>query len=191
MANQALNTSKQQRTEHRSQNSAPETPGRSKRLEDIERGLQERHPNQPPSQSSNGSPTSGIQRSLAPRPPVPSLQTRSPSVDWEEELPPTTPTHPRYSFLGLYSPSAASPATPQKRRRQLEPDDSENSILLTPPDTIHRPGPAASTSISQRPHPITPTKNKGKGRAFDSVSSHTSQNEVGALSSEPSSGNSV
>lgn len=180
-ANQPSNTSQQQRTEHRSQNSVPETPGRSKRLEDIERGLQERSTNQSSSgalgssQSSNESPTSSIQRSLAHQPPVPSLQTRTPSVEWEE-LPPTTPTNPPYSFLGLYSSSVASPVTPQERRRQLEPDEPENSILLTPPDTIHRPGPAASTSIGEIPHPITPTKNKGKERAFDSVSSQNEEN---------------
>ncbi|KAL4074243.1 hypothetical protein J3A83DRAFT_4234637 [Scleroderma citrinum] len=142
-----------------------ESPTRSKRLEDIQRGLQERHASQSSSETAVQSPGS-------------SPHAPTGSIDWEQEPPSATPTHRPYSFLGLYSPSVgspvedgASPVTPQKRRRHLDDDDDddedEHSILLTPPETVHRPG-VASTSFSGRPDPVTPTRNKGKERAFDS-----------------------
>lgn len=173
----------QHSTELSSQTSVPETPGRSKRLEDIERGLQDRQTQSPngTSQSPYESPTLGMRRSLTLQSPLPSSQTSTYSADVEEGLSPVNPPNQPYSFLGLYNSPVGSPVTPQKRRRQLDDDEHENySVLLTPPETIHRLGAAAGTnvSLSQRPDPVTPTKNKGKARAFESVAIRAPLNEV-------------
>ncbi|KAI6045971.1 hypothetical protein EDC04DRAFT_1857678 [Pisolithus marmoratus] len=147
----------------------PQSP-KSRRLREIEKGLQERHENrvdttdhsiyEPPTVGEESPVLQG--RSLL-------LTGSSPSVIQERELPPSPPKHmPRRSFLGLDSPVMAPaevatvPASPPSQNR---PSDVRNSMLLTPPKTVHRP--AVGSIFVDVGELVSPTANKGKGRAVD------------------------
>ncbi|KAF8839489.1 hypothetical protein BDN67DRAFT_757938 [Paxillus ammoniavirescens] len=108
----------------------------------------------------------------------------STDIDWDKELPPATPTHARYSFLGLplsrdSTTPAIEPATPKNRSSSPLLDfngnvnvDSErpNSLLPTPPQTTQRrTGPMLTypgeSNSNIRADPRTSTRRKGKERA--------------------------
>ncbi|KAI6121408.1 hypothetical protein F5141DRAFT_1089955 [Pisolithus sp. B1] len=137
----------------------------SKRLRDIEKGLQERHENRivTADHSSTAGEELPVQQALPP-----SLTSgSSSSTNQERELPPSPPKQvPRRSFLGLDSP-VMTPAE--------VPGSLGSSMLLTPPKTVHR-----STSgfvFVDVGEPISPTANKGKGRAVDDSIGGSTENE--------------
>ncbi|KAI6169482.1 hypothetical protein EDD17DRAFT_12658 [Pisolithus thermaeus] len=154
----------------------PQSP-MSKRLRDIEKGLQERHENRivTADHSSTAGEELPVQQALPP-----SLTSgSSSSTNQERELPPSPPKQvPRRSFLGLDSPvmtPAEVPAVPDSPPSQNRSSGLGSSMLLTPPKTVHR-----STSgfvFVDVGEPISPTANKGKGRAVDDSIGGSTENE--------------
>ncbi|KIJ68004.1 hypothetical protein HYDPIDRAFT_165747 [Hydnomerulius pinastri MD-312] len=186
-----------------SQLSAPESPSKRKRLEAIEAGLKGRDEAQPSARagpSNHSTAAAGPSLSLSssshvqnqdPPVTVPPSSQASTEVDWEEVLPPATPTHQNYSFLGLNlsqdsNASVVEPSTPRRTRPSPSGDGNDNDapnvgvsnpgMLLTPPQTTHRhSGPthagysydSEGPNGSSRPEPGTPTRHKGKERSIN------------------------
>ncbi|KAI6110559.1 hypothetical protein EDD16DRAFT_1234775 [Pisolithus croceorrhizus] len=154
----------------------PQSP-MSKRLRDIEKGLQERHENR--IVTADHSSTVGEELPVQQALPLSLTSGSSSSTDQERELPPSPPKQvPRRSFLGLDSPvmtPAEVPAVPDSPPSQNRSSGLGSSMLLTPPKTVHR-----STSgfvFVDVGEPISPTANKGKGRAVDDSIGGSTENE--------------
>ncbi|KIK97797.1 hypothetical protein PAXRUDRAFT_824568 [Paxillus rubicundulus Ve08.2h10] len=233
-----LNTPQSSPSKKYSSSSAvPETPGKRKRIEDIEAGLRsakgtrtpQPSPRKPGSsfvpsiietpgrrarlEAVEGRLTAGTEGQTAPRA-GPSFHARaaiarpsstapslahaaevfmppssfpacpsspaSTNIDWDRELPPATPTHARYSFLGLPpSQDSTAPVVGQAtpKNRPLSPlldfngnfnSDRPNSLLPTPPQTTQRrTGPTLTYPVesngNSRGDPRT--RRQGKERA--------------------------
>ncbi|KIJ19172.1 hypothetical protein PAXINDRAFT_97198 [Paxillus involutus ATCC 200175] len=177
--------------------SIAETPRTRARLEAIEGGLRARNEDQT---SARAGPSFHAQNAIpGPSSSMPSLahtqevsmpssfpvhpsSPASTDIDWDKELPPATPTHARYSFLGLplsqgSTTPAIEPATPKNRSSSPLLDfngnvnsESPNSLLPTPPQTTQRrTGPTLTypgeSNSNIRADPRTSTRRKGKERA--------------------------
>ncbi|KAI6000692.1 hypothetical protein EDD15DRAFT_2362183 [Pisolithus albus] len=160
----------------------PQSP-MSKRLRDIEKGLQERNENRIGAADHpvyEPSPTVGEESPVQQALPL-SLAGSSSSTNQEREPPPSPPKHvPRRSLLGLDLDSpvmapAEVPAVSDSPPSQHRSSGVGSSMLLTPPKTVHR-----STSgfvFVDVGEPTSPTANKGKGRAVDGSIGGSVENE--------------
>lgn len=165
----------------------------SKRLRDIEKGLQERHESrivaadrpvfEPPTVGDESPAQQALPLSLA---------GSSSSTNQERELPPSPPKQvPRRSLLGLDLDSpvmtpAEVPAVSDSPPSQNRSSGVGSSMLLTPPKTVHR-----STSgfvLVDVGEPTSPTANKGKGRAVvDTIGGSVENEENPFLEKQPAS----